>query len=195
MVSVHVGCRFPDESGQSLIETALVLPFLLFLTLNAINFGYFFFAALNVAAAPRTGVEFAVQGPSTQTSTVYPQPGPGCLTPSLAPYASDVAYNDMLRVLPNSSSATMQVCSQLMGFTNPNLTTQTANCCNCTDNSTCSSGSGSFPSPASDPESPNHVLHRVDVKYTVQPLIPISIFGIQLLPNLTFHRQVSMRAM
>lgn len=183
------------EAGQSLIETALLLPFLLLIAFNAINFGYFFFAALNVAAAPRTGVEFAIQGPATQGSPAYPQPGPSCLSPTVAPYVSDVTYNDMLRVLPNSGAATTRVCSQLMGYTDPNLTTQTANCCYCTSATNCTSGSSTFPSPASDPESPNHVLHRVDVRYTVQPLIPVSVFGIQLLPNLSFHRQVSMRAM
>ncbi len=194
-MNVGASYRWKKESGQSLIETALVMPMLLFLALNAINFGYFFFAALNVATAPRTSVEFAVQGPATQTSSVYPQPGPSCLSPSLAPYASDQAYNDMLHVLPSSANATIQVCSQLMGYSNAGLFTQRANCCYCTNALTCSAGSGSFPSPASDPESPNHVLHRVDVQYTVQPLIPVSIFGVHILPSLSFHRQVSMRAM
>ncbi len=195
MMPVTAAWRSRRDSGQSLVETALLAPFLLFLALNAINFGYFYFAALNVAAAPRTSVEFAIQGPSTQLSQEYPQPGPSCLTTSIAPYVSDVAYNDMMRVLPSWSSATMQVCTQLMGFNNAGTASQTAQCCSCTSNSSCSAGSGSFPAPGADPESPNHVLHRVDIRYTVQPLVPVSIFGIQLLPNLTFHRQVSMRAM
>ena len=31
------------QSGQSLVETVLMLPLLLLLLLNAVNFGYFFF--------------------------------------------------------------------------------------------------------------------------------------------------------
>ena len=44
-------------AGQALLETALVLPLLLVLILNVINFGYFFFVALNLSAAPRSGME------------------------------------------------------------------------------------------------------------------------------------------
>ena len=36
------------SSGQALIETALVLPLLLFIVLNAVNFAYFFLMALNI---------------------------------------------------------------------------------------------------------------------------------------------------
>ena len=50
------------ESGQSLIETALILPLLLLLAFNAINFGYFFFVALNITSAPRSGVQYAILG-------------------------------------------------------------------------------------------------------------------------------------
>src|SRR5437763_957909 len=48
------------DSGQSLIETAFTIPFLLLIALNAINFGYFFFTAINVAAAPREAVKFVL---------------------------------------------------------------------------------------------------------------------------------------
>jgi Flp pilus assembly protein TadG len=44
-------------SGQALLETALVLPLLLALIFNVINFGYFFFVALNSPSAARAGME------------------------------------------------------------------------------------------------------------------------------------------
>jgi len=49
--------------------------------------------------------------------------------------------------------------------------------------------------PAEDPEAPHFVLQRVDVTYTVQPPIPMTFFKVSLLPQMQFHRQVSMRAM
>src|SRR5258708_34830608 len=57
------GQGFADgQSGQSLMETALILPFLMMLAFEAINFGYFFFTAVNIAASPRQGVEYSIQG-------------------------------------------------------------------------------------------------------------------------------------
>ncbi len=37
-----------SDRGQSMVETALILPILLLLAFNAINFGYFIFAAVKV---------------------------------------------------------------------------------------------------------------------------------------------------
>jgi hypothetical protein len=54
-----------------------------------------------------------------------------------------------------------------------------------------------FPAPAPDPEALYFNLHRVDVKYTVTPLIPggAGNFFHLFMPPLTFERQVSMRSM
>jgi Flp pilus assembly protein TadG len=41
------------DGGQSLVETALVLPLFLLITFNAVNFGYFFFVAVNGLGAAR----------------------------------------------------------------------------------------------------------------------------------------------
>jgi hypothetical protein len=170
--------------GQSLLETALVLPLLLLLALNAINFGYFFFVAVNLAAAPRAGVQYSIQGFSTPQQFQLPSAGPSTSVTSI----SFLTYADMTGVLPASSNTPVQVCTKLLGLNNPGTASQTANCAQYGTATT-------FPTPAPDPESPSFVLHRVDVKYTVQPLIPGGVFGITLLPSLTFHRQVSMRAM
>src|SRR5579863_10067063 len=63
------------DSGQSLIETALAVPFLLLIALNAINFAYYFFVAINLAAAPRNGVEWSVQGFATPAQLALPSSG------------------------------------------------------------------------------------------------------------------------
>jgi Flp pilus assembly protein TadG len=59
-----------------MIETALLLPILLLLAFNAINFGHFFFVCVNLAAAPRTGVQYSVLGEATPVNIPYPPAGP-----------------------------------------------------------------------------------------------------------------------
>ena len=178
MVSAPNPRRPSGERAQSLVETALVLPLFLLLTFNAVNFGYFFFVAVNLASAPRQGVEYSIQGFATPSTPNLPAAGPSTTVTSV----SWLAYQDML-ALHLSSNAKIQVCTKLLGLSAPG----TANCSQF-------GGATTFPAPAPDPEPTAFVLHRVDVKYTVTPLIPGQLFNL-IIPNLTFHRQVSMRAM
>lgn len=196
------------DSGQSLIETALAVPFLLLIALNAINFAYYFFVAINLAAAPRNAVEYSVQGFATPSQpTSLPSPGPACKTSTTRGNGGDLtvstlAYYDVIAVLPNTGSgnpcpniAAVQVCSSINGINNKGTATATTVC-----TAYGASASPAFASPASDPESPNFVLDRVDIQYTVNPLIggTLPVFGgirLNVLPTYTFHRQVSMREM
>ena len=166
-----------SEGAQSLVETALVIPLFLMITFNAANFGYFFFVAVNLASAPREGVEYSIQGFATPGSLSLPNAGPSSAVTSI----SWLTYQDMA-ALHLSANAQVQVCTKLLGTSAPG----TANCAQF--------GGGSFPAPAADPEPGAFVLNRVDVKYTVTPLIPGGLFGL-IIPTSTFHRQVSMRAM
>lgn len=169
--------RLQRESGQSLIETAVMLPLLLIIAFNAINFGYAFFVAINMAAAPRTGVEYSIQGFETPTQPDLPP----------ASTVSTLTYGDLTGVLPNSATTPQQVCSSILGVTGSGVN-QVAVC------TTFNLGSGSaFPAVPPDPEAPKFVLHRVYVRYVPAPLIPGQVFNV--LPTLTFNRQVSMRAM
>jgi hypothetical protein len=188
------GTRFSrsrySERGQSLIETALLLPFMLWLAFNAINFGYFFFVAVNLAAAPRTGVQYSILGDQTPAQLSLPPVGP---TSSLVS-VSYLTYEDIRNVLPGSANARVQVCSKVLGL-NGTGASEKANCVQF------GPGSETY-IPASDPEAPFMVLHRVDVVYTVQPIIPAfqlptpaGPISLALLPTLRVHRQVSMRAM
>ena len=182
-----------SDSGQNLVEVALVTPFILLLALNAVNFGYYFFVALNVAAAPRHAVEYAIQGQSTPATLTLPPAGSASTLTSVA----NLAYGDIQHALPSYGAAKVQVCSKTVGpVTNGGTATQAVQCCTTTDStSACSTGSSTFPAAASDPESPTYVLQRVDISYVVTPLVAGNVFGIQLLPSFTFHQQVSMRAM
>lgn len=159
-------------SGQALLETLLIFPMLLLIVFNAINFGYFFLVCVNLAAAPRSGVEYSILGAATPGILQLPNAGPSTTNTSI----SYLAYQDMTGALYQPSNATVQVCTDTLGFANNSLgsSNQTTNCA--------SYGSGQSWTPASDPESPSFVLNRVDVQYTFTPLIPGTPFGASLLP-------------
>lgn len=168
-----------------------MLPVLLLLAFNAINFGYFFFVAVNLASAPRSGVQYAILGASTPQSLDYPPPGP----PGTSSTISFITYEDMRGVLKSSYSATVQVCSTKVG---PPVGTGSSTTTACV---IYPSGSPSY-TPAPDPEAPLFRLARVDVVYTLTPIIPSFVLptpagpiSLALLPSLNMHRQVSMREM
>lgn len=172
------------EAGQSLLETALVLPFLLVLVFNAINFGWFFYVAQNLAAAPRQGVQYSIQGFLTTSQLNLPPAGPENAALSI----SYLTYAEVTGALSDAASTPVQVCTKIIGLSDAGTVNQKAQCEQF-------GAAATFPVPASDPESPFFVLQRVDVQYTVKPLIAAAPFGLQLTPSLTFRRQASMRAM
>ena len=59
-----------DVRGQAMIETAIVLPILLALAFNVINFGYFLLMAVNLAAAPRSGALYSIIGAATPAAAL-----------------------------------------------------------------------------------------------------------------------------
>jgi Flp pilus assembly protein TadG len=184
-----------SSSGQSLVETALLVPVLLTLIFNAVNFGYFFLIAINMAAAPRSGVAYSIQGYSSPTASVLPSAGPS----TAATTVSYLTYQDMTGAIYSPSSTPIQVCSQAVGLNNTGASTQTAKCATY-------GGTYSFPAAVSDPESPSFVLNQVDVAYTFSPLINGTVFNLFILAtpvcsstggtvSCIFHTQALMRAM
>jgi hypothetical protein len=210
-MSVHKTIFVRSDSGQSLVETVLMMPLLLLLLLNAMNFGYFFLVTVNLTAAPRSGVEYAIQGSATPAAISLPNSG----APTALTSVSYLTYQDMTGALNNPTDASVQVCSQtnIDTFTNSGFNgtgaSKKANCVTCSG-STCGSPGTGNPVPNSDPElnsastAPAFVLHRVDVTYQFSPLIPGTPFNIFLLAtpicnaggtSCTFTRHAEMRAM
>lgn len=195
--------RFSNSRGQSLVETALILPLLLAVVLNALNLGYFFFVTVNLTGATRVGAEYAVVGPGSPGTTNYPAATGG--TTSVA----SLIYQDMTGALWNPGSATIQICSPSVLISNVGTsgTPALSNCATCSSSS-CSSpvittgGAATFV-PDPDPEAPLFVLNRVDVKYSFPPLIPGTPFNVVLMGTAfdsttgqyTFYRHIEMRAM
>jgi Flp pilus assembly protein TadG len=182
------------SSGQALIESAILIPFLLMIIFNGINFGYFYYVTLNMSASTRSGALFAILGPETPVGTSFPNAGPTTTVTSV----SNVMYQDMAGALPSAATnASVQVCSSTVGVLNPGTTTQKADC-TAFGSLTFSGGAGT------DPEAPTFTLHQVNIKYQFTPLIPGRPFGAILLATsvctgspitCTFQRKVLMRAM
>ena len=165
--------------GESLIETALSLPLLLMLLFNALNIGYFFFVTLNLTSAPRTAVLYSMQGGQTQNESQLPA----------AVSVKELAMADIAGSFAGVSPP-LQVCSSVVGLNNATTVNQAAQC------TSYNGGSGTFPSAADvDPEAPAFVANRVDIAYTVTPLVRGAGLHIVLPDNLTFHRYAVMRAM
>ena len=189
-----------SQSGQALVESALILPLLITVVFNAANLGVFFLVALNVAGSPRTSATYAVMGYSTPSS---PANVPAVIPATTATSVANLAYEDMRGALASYTTSSVQVCSQIVGLTNIGTATQRANCRTCTGSTdgTCTTFLNTY-TPLSDPESPAFVLHSVDVTYTFTPLFPGTAFTVALLPTTLcaggtckFHRQASFRSM
>jgi hypothetical protein len=169
-----------SRSGQAMLETALALPLLLLVVLNAINFGYFFYALINIAEAPRAGAQWSIMG-SASASHVQPPPAGSSSTPTSVSY---LVLQD-LAGLPSGSSSEVQVCSQANGVSGSGVNQV----------SVCTQYGGSKTStPDKDPEAPLVVLNRVDVWYTFTPLINASAWVGVWPPPAQIHRFVEMRA-
>lgn len=166
-----------EREGQGLIEAALVLPFLLFVALNAINLGYFFFVYLNLATAPRQGAQYSIMGAVT---TVNQLPGSDAV--------HQLVNSDISGAISAAASSPTRVCTLALGTSSPHDSTQVPLC------QTYNLGNDSFTALQADPEAPALVLNRVDIAYTVTPPIPGRAFNLVMPASLTFHRLVYMRA-
>ena len=169
--------RPQNDDGQSLLETAVAMPLLLGIAFNLINLGYFWFMVLTLAAAPRQGVQYSAQGGVAATSTASPS----------ATAVSNLVYENMTNAAhgATNSNTSVRVCTSALGV---DSTTHVALC-----NSF--GPAASFSAIPADPEAPVFVLNRVDVSYTVTPIIRGGAFSVVLPANMTFHRQVSMRSL
>jgi TadE-like protein len=177
--------------AQSLIEAGLLLPILLLLAFNAVNLGYVFYSYLNMATASRQGAEYSIQGLDTIQ---------GDNLPTAAQVDSLVSENISSSV-PGGGNVPIRVCTQSLGL---NTTYTGANQIPlCSTYAGSGGATGSFP--ASDPNctgtpicpdpeaSYGLILNRIDVQYTVTPLMDGMAFNM-IVPTLTYHRYVYMRS-
>jgi TadE-like protein len=202
-MNVHGSKWSRSSRGQSLVETALMLPLLLLILMNVVNLGYFFLVALNLTGTSRTSTLYAIMGSATPSAAELPPVGDSANLLSV----TYLAFKDMTGALWNPTGASLQICSPIIissgSGVNGTGTSQKANCDTCTS-SGCSAVTGGSINPPldADPEAPNFVLNQVSVTYTFPTLIPGTIFNIPLRASAlcnsgscTFVRLAEMRAM
>jgi TadE-like protein len=195
--------------GQSLVETALVVPLLVLLVLNVVNFGYFFLVMVNLTGAARTSTLYAIEGSATPVPGGAIASSGGASPTTNKSSVTYLIYQDLTGALWNPTGVTVQVCSQAnitasgsgVNTTNGALRTN----CELCDSSGCGSpaaNAAGFPVPSADPEAPLFVLNRVDIQYDFPTLIPGTIFNLPLQASgmcnsgsCTFYRHAEMRAM
>jgi hypothetical protein len=189
-------------SGQALVETVLLIPLLLAIILNAVNFAYFFLMALNITSSARSSGLYSIMGDGTPAAIPVPPAGPATAPNSV----SYIAYQDLTgAVYSPSANAGVQVCSPSVGIVNAGTVNQKTQCA--------TFGSvGGFQASDPDPElnssntAPAFLLNRVDVAYQFSPPIPFMPFNMLVLAspacsssggtvNCTFYRHSVMRVM
>jgi Flp pilus assembly protein TadG len=176
------GSILRDTRGQSLVELAVMMPIFALLMCYAVDFGYFFLAAANISSSARIATQYSILGYQGPAQSGLANAGPVTDTTSVASLASA----ELASLTNSGTMTTIGVCTKALGMSTAN--TNLPKCSNY-------GVTGTSYTPTADPEAPRFVLQRVDITYTVQPPIPIAFFGTSLLPSMSFHRQVSMRAM
>lgn len=167
-----------ERNGNVLLETALLLPFLIIVGVNTLSLGSMFRVYLNLTAAPAHAVSYSVVGTSTVLGTSVPG----------ADLVSSLLYDNVNATLPSASNSPTEVCSIALGLSGSGAT-QVPNCTTYGDTS-----NTNFAAPQPDPEAPYLILHKVDIQYTATPLLQGSIFNLLSGPRI-LHRSVMMRAM
>lgn len=167
------------RSGQSIIEFALILPLVLLLVVNVVNFGVFFYDWITIANAARAGAQYMIMAGASVNA---PEPVGTTIIQNL------IKQNDVLSLI-NSASVTVNTCTNNSGVYLPttSLADQTGKC----------TTSGGNTGTLADPEAPLYVLAVVDVSYPYNPMIPLWDFpGLHIhatLPPTTIHRRAVMR--
>jgi len=167
----RIPARMKSRNGAAMIEAALLMPMLLLLILNLVNFGMYIFAWITVNNTARAAAEYsAYNGIAANFPT---QPGFAQI---------QTLVNNDVSSLPNSGTATLYMCSNTAGAV------------------TCSgSCPGNDCVTPADPEAV-YTIDSVDVEYTYAPLFSafsIPSLGISLTLPLSpeIHRQAAMRSM
>jgi len=192
-----------------------MLPLLIMIILNVVNLGYFFVVAVNLTGAARTATLYAIEGGATPAAGSLPSSGGSVPTTNLAS-VTYLVYQDLTGALVNPTGVTVQGCSQSNldssgtgtktntgGVLRANCETCSSSGCSPLNGAASSSSYSGSPVPSLDPEAPGFVLNRVDIQYTVAPLVPGRIFNIPLQASgmcnsggtCQFSRHAEMRAL
>src|SRR5437667_5514267 len=156
-----------SSRGQSLVETAIMLPLLILVVLNVVNLAYFFLVAVNLTGTSRTATLYSIMGSETPSASVLPSSGGASPTTNLSS-VTYLAFQDMTGALWNPTGASVRVCSPINIASNSGVNGTGAslrsNCETCTSSGCGTAGAGSPLQPA-DPEAPHFILNQVMITY------------------------------
>ena len=162
-----------SRRGSNLVEFALILPLVLLLVVNVVNFGSYLYTCIAISNASRAGAQYMIL---SSASVGYPRE-------AIASQITTLVQNDLGSAI--GGSATINVCTNNNGTYHP-ISIGTGACAS-------ASNTDGF----SDPEPTHYVLATVDVTYTWQPPIPLWEFpNLKIhatLPTQTIHRTAVMR--
>ena len=168
------------RGGQALIELAFIIPFLLLVIANVVNFGGMFYAAITVSNAARNASQNFIYGSASIRNTSTPT----------AAQVWTLAEQDTF-TLHNRNTIAIRVCLENRNDpSNPACTEQGPGI-----------GTFSFTNPPIDPrpEGNAYLNGWVDVGYTYTPFIPlfeVPVVGVSLSPPpQTIIRQSLMRVL
>jgi hypothetical protein len=170
--------RVEDTRGSALVETALMLPVLLFLMLNMVNLGFYIYGWLTVNNAARAAIQYHV----------YSGVAVGFLgQPTYAQVCANVWYPDVSS-LPNRGTGNVSTCTwQNITLKLCSKTGSAAAVC-----------TGTGPDvPSADPST--YTVYSANVTYTFTPVfaaftLPVVNIPLTILPA-SVHEQVVMRSM
>lgn len=156
----------PSRKGQSLVEFTLVVPFVLLLIVNSVNFGVFLFAWITVADAARAGTQLLAAGGAAN----------GAVSTATATQITSLVTNDISSLL-SRSSLVVRICSNNDGTV------------------TCTGDGTSTPPLDPEPATYVTATVDVSYSYTPPiPLFGFEKLGIQAtIPPTTIHRRGVMR--
>src|SRR5215469_15402363 len=109
-MKVIQGTCVRSARGQSLVETAIILPVLLLVVLNVVNLGYFFVVIINLTGSSRTSTLYSILGSATPSAAELPPPGNATNQLSV----TYLAFQDMTGALWNPNGASVQICSPII---------------------------------------------------------------------------------
>ena len=190
-----------SRRGQSLLEFALILPLILLLIVNTVNFGALFYDWITVADGVRSGAQYMVL--AGKSVGFPPEANASQVTTVIAndlKSLPNAATNVTIKICTNNSTTGTASFNQIQG----NVPAVACTCSNtaggsvtCPTNEGGSTNAGNNTDGFTDPEPTRFVLATVDVSYNYQPLIGLMNFPAlhiyTTLPPTTIHRTAVMR--
>ena len=171
--------RMLAQSGQSLVEVALLVSIFTLMLCYAVDIGYFYMVAASLATSARNAGIYSIQGYSGVAQSTLPPAGPITTTGTVA----SLAVADLASFVNSSVTAAVYVCSDSLVTPSHPSRCQSYN---------------SAPTPSaidSDPESAIFTINRVDVYYTIAPPIPLGRLLPQNFVPTQFHRFIELRSL